>query len=615
MALRSPISRLFTARSVRERKPRRPLAVELLEDRVTPSIVTVPPPTTAVGYAPTVFTDGVSLSGVHTLRDAVIAANANPTTGLATINLNSGTYTLSLKNTSYQENAARTGDLDITSKAHKLLIQGKGTVGATATIIDASALLDRVFQIVNAGTSVEVDNLVLKGGQARDNGWILSSAALGGGVLNNGGNLTLNNVIFQSNSAVANYQNVTFTTTGPTLDGQLAEGGGLYSSGGNLVITNSTFTNNKALGGSGLDGAGSMDFVTYRAGGSGGAAMGGALYVGAGSLTASNVHIDANSALGGNGGNGSLSNATNSGAPGLAGAGQGGGIFVNAGTVSFDGPSTLTNNRAQGGMGGSGGTCMIAVGSIVPRCSDGAVGQGGALYAAGGTVTLNGAITGNVAQGGQGGVEIIADAAGNYVTSGPGGNGGAGQGGGLSSAGTSAVILTSTASVASNKALGGDGNWSNSTYDSHPAGSGGAGQGGGAYAGGASLTTSASFTSNAALGGKGSFDYVDDSPYPDGVGGSGGAGQGGGVFVASGTNSFNSATIASNSATGGIGDIGGHSGGSGGAGQGGGLFTAVTVTLNKVTLASNTALGADGPNYAAQGGRPGVTWDGYGGAG
>ena len=64
-------------------------------------------------YTPTAFTDSV---GGGSLRDAIIAANADPGTAADTIVLGSGTYTLSIPNVGgAQENSALTGDLDITS--------------------------------------------------------------------------------------------------------------------------------------------------------------------------------------------------------------------------------------------------------------------------------------------------------------------------------------------------------------------------------------------------------------------------------------------------------------------------------------------------------------------
>src|SRR5271157_81483 len=257
------------------------LNLESLEDCTVLSSIT-----------PTTFADGGAGSG--SLRAAIIADNADPGTATDTINLNSGTYSLTLQNPGgVQENAAVTGDLDITSTAHTLIIKGQGTSGPGATIIDASTLLDRVFQIVKPGTQVELDGLVIKGGLAQDDGTAGAAAgstiAEGGGILNNGGNLTLNDVVIANNTAQGGA-------------GQDARGGGLYSSGGSVTLTNITFFSDTAQGGNGGE-----SLSPGRNGGNGGAGQGGGLYAGGGSVTHKNITVSSDTARGGNGGNGGAS--------------------------------------------------------------------------------------------------------------------------------------------------------------------------------------------------------------------------------------------------------------------------------------------------------------------
>ena len=108
---------------------------------------------------PTLYTDGVT-GGTATLRDCVIYADHHAGT---TIQLNAGVYTLSLANTTGQENAAAKGDLDITAST---TIQGCGA----STVIDQTAV-DRVFQIIGTPSiSVTLQNLFIEGGKAVDNG-------------------------------------------------------------------------------------------------------------------------------------------------------------------------------------------------------------------------------------------------------------------------------------------------------------------------------------------------------------------------------------------------------------------------------------------------------------
>ncbi len=87
------------------------------------------------------------------LREAVRAANQGGS--LDRILLSAGTYTLARAGAS--ENAALTGDLDITND---LEIIGQG---ATMTVIDAAGL-DRVIEILGDGTSVRIDGVTIRGG-------------------------------------------------------------------------------------------------------------------------------------------------------------------------------------------------------------------------------------------------------------------------------------------------------------------------------------------------------------------------------------------------------------------------------------------------------------------
>src|SRR6516162_3324876 len=114
---------------------KRRLRIELLEDRCVPSTIT-----------PTTFADGGLGSG--SLRDAVLQLNADTGTADDIIQLEAGTYTLTIRNSHGHENAGLEGDLNLTQTSHHWIIQGAGS----STIIDASQLQDRVFDIVTSGT-------------------------------------------------------------------------------------------------------------------------------------------------------------------------------------------------------------------------------------------------------------------------------------------------------------------------------------------------------------------------------------------------------------------------------------------------------------------------------
>ena len=127
--------------------------------------------------------DGICLTaaGTCTLRAAIQTANA--TIGIGDIiNLPAGTYTLTIAGTG--ENAAATGDLDITGLGGPLSIAG---AGALTTIIDGGAL-DTVFETIFAGgqgANANISDVTIRNGN--------NALGSGGGVhVNTGTTLTLN---------------------------------------------------------------------------------------------------------------------------------------------------------------------------------------------------------------------------------------------------------------------------------------------------------------------------------------------------------------------------------------------------------------------------------------
>ena len=107
--------------------------------------------------------------GSCSLREAIAAANspgAASDCGTAdsvsnTIALGAGTYTLSIAPAGADDNA--TGDLNVTGTAPLTIIGA----GATATVIDATGLSDRVLSVA-AGATVTLQGLTITGGQAPD---------------------------------------------------------------------------------------------------------------------------------------------------------------------------------------------------------------------------------------------------------------------------------------------------------------------------------------------------------------------------------------------------------------------------------------------------------------
>jgi hypothetical protein len=578
------------------------LLLEPLEDRCVPTTIT-----------PTTFADGILGSG--SLRDAVLQFNADPGTGDDTIQLLAGTYTLTIRNTGgHHETAGFEGDLNITNTNHRLIIQGAGP----STIVDASQLQDRVFDIVNPGTVVVFQNLVIRGGLAQDDGssgaLAGSTDALGGGIFNNAGNVTLDHVVLTNNVAQGGKE----SRFGG--DGYNGKGGGVYAASGTLTITGSTLSSNKAIGGDGSWGG------TYGPGGNGGAGRGGGLYSAGGMLSVTGSTLSSNQAIGGNGG------FPTSGIGGNGGVAQGGGLYVGGGAVTFT-SSTLSTNSAKGGdgIGGGGygtggpgqggglyvgsGTVTLTSSTLSTNSASGGIGnpigtgQGGGLYVVGGTVTLtNSNLSTNSAKGGEVDYDVF--------------DGGAGQGGGVYVGGGTVTLTNVTLST--NYASGGNG----SHFYSGPGRNGGAGQGGGLYVGGSTsivTLTSSTLSENSAFGGNGGIGHSESSPFiPATAGGNGGAGQGGGLCVASGTVTVSNTTISSNTVHGGSGGNGGNhtggrgggNGGNGGAAFGGGLYLGGgTLTVTNGTLALNTAqasMGGTGGTGSPPG-NPGTGQTGQGG--
>jgi hypothetical protein len=331
---------------------RRRLLLEPLEDRCVPTTIT-----------PTTFADGVLGSG--SLRDAVLQFNTDAGTDDDTIQLDAGTYSLTIQNVGGRhETAGQTGDLNLTQTSHHWIIQGTGP----STIIDASQLRDRVFQIVNPGTQVVFRDLVIQGGLAQDNGADGALAgttdALGGGILNNGGTVTLDNVAVQNNVARGGDAAIL------RAPGHNASGGAFYSTGGALTLAGATIANNQVTGGRGGNAPESPGPA-----GPGGSGNGGGLSATGGSLDIANSTIGSNGATGGRGGDGFVIGFSGGSSRfgGLGGSVLGGGLYVSGGSLTIA-SSTIASNQAPGGPGGAYG--------------DGGWVEGGGLYVSGGSLTI-----------------------------------------------------------------------------------------------------------------------------------------------------------------------------------------------------------------------------------
>jgi hypothetical protein len=239
------------------------------------------------------------------------------------------------------------GELDIDED---LTIQGPG---ASLLGVDAGGL-SRVFDIESPDAAVTISGLTISGGKA----------TMGGGVLVQGGRLTLADAAVVGNWAA-----------GDEPGGSASGGGVAVLEGGSLTATDSLFRDNAAQGARGADGG------TARRNGYGGGGYGGAIYTEGSSLTIVGGAFLGNRATGGRGGDGGAGAGTSSTSASndFGGSASGGGLYVASGSLSISG-ATLADNQALGGDGGD------AVGGPYSRNGVGGSASGGALTFASGWI-------------------------------------------------------------------------------------------------------------------------------------------------------------------------------------------------------------------------------------
>ncbi|QDU51944.1 choice-of-anchor Q domain-containing protein [Gimesia panareensis] len=310
--------------------------------------------------------DGIAAdaNGNITLRAAIMEANA--LAGDSLIVLGAGTYALT--QTGAGENAALTGDLDITDLTGSLTILG---AGSGQTIIDASGLVDdRVFDVLS-GTDLTLQGLTVTGGNA--------VGASGGGI-RNVGTLSLVDAAVDGNTAELN--------GGGILNGEL----GLQ---GTLNISNSDVSNNSAVDGAGIynNDQSQVTIVDSAVTGNTGSGDGAGLYNDLqATINITRSDISGNTAALDGGGvyNNDLASLTITDSKvNNNTANQGGGIFneeAAALTVSRTTVSGNTSTLGGGGIYNDGGIATLTQVSILTNTAHL---DGGGLYnATGGQVTI-----------------------------------------------------------------------------------------------------------------------------------------------------------------------------------------------------------------------------------
>lgn len=292
--------------------------------------------------------------GKISLREAITMANAGTGDYRIVIPRSMEAYTL----TGNGDNANLTGDFDIMGTPDRQITLAAGPAGGGPIPLFAMISgggLDRVFH-VHANTRVVFDSLVIKRGDARDNGGGAEPHGYGGAILQGtGSSVTLINTIVRNCTA----------------RGRMAAGGAIYCSDGTLTVIGGGFRENSALGFWGADGA------SGAAGQSGGTAYGGAIYA-RGTITLNGCYFNDNIARGGNGGNGGDGRGghvpTSGGDGGPGGLAMGGVGYFRAGSIVRGAGITVSGNRTEGGSGGNGGSGGMSTLGLRQRGGNGGAG-------------------------------------------------------------------------------------------------------------------------------------------------------------------------------------------------------------------------------------------------
>jgi hypothetical protein len=573
--------------------------LEILEGRLAPAVLTV-----------NTLADETTADNYLSPREAIGVVNSGSTAGLSSAELAQISGTLGQNDTVQFSSklkggtaALTLGELDITAN---LVINGPG---ANKLAISGNNF-SRVFEVAT-GLNVSINDLTITQGYALDTG---------GGILNDGSNLTLNaddlsqNVVVESatdggRGGAVDSLGGTLTITGCDLTGNQALGaagpsamgygigGGLYiATAGSALISYSTFSGNLAQGG---------DNSVF------GSADGGGLDT-HGPTTITDCTFSGNLVVGDNGGTGAY--------VGIAF----GGAILQIGATTISG-TTFVDNQAIGGSGGNSGPAQFD--PIVDTGFGGAICTGTAL----GMTVTNSNFSNNLAIGGNNstatGIDILetglgaggaiddefGDTAsvsgcsfdGNQAL---GGNGNTGNGpqvdvalvgiglGGAIDSGEGGVnigpntLTVGTSTLKDNIASGGANNSGTATVAGH-VGSG-IGAGIANYLGSSAQVTSTTLSSNQALGGTGNS------------GGGGGAvfaglGAGGAIFNflgnynSSGYGQLNASVVTITNSR--LGHNNQAVGGDGGNGYGGGLANVLsaTATLTGTQVSHNLAQGGD----------------------
>ena len=176
------------------------------------------------------------VSSEAALRSAIATADSNPDSS----NIIDITSSITLTDTS-------AGQLEIqnaTSGAKTLTIEGLGAAPSSTVVDGSSSWATRIFEVAGTGAAsvtVIFKDMEIAGGRAENGGVLGGTAALGGGLLIDGGQVTLSHVSIQRNHASGAFGAGRCERGGRApgqagtagSNGGAARGGGIYLAAGN----------------------------------------------------------------------------------------------------------------------------------------------------------------------------------------------------------------------------------------------------------------------------------------------------------------------------------------------------------------------------------------------
>lgn len=343
--------------------------------------------------------DDVADDGGCTLREAIIAANTNTSSGASSGECPAGTSGLDTIDFSV------TGIITLTNKLPPITDALSVVCLSDSVTISGNDSWD-IFYVISDVTANFINLSIV-------NGWDYS---YGGGAITNFGNLTISSGRFEGNvaaetsygGAIVNHGVLTITNS--SFVSNTAYTGGAIHNEGMMTVVSSTFTSNSSTssGYTGNYGGGAIEVrngfvsITGTSFSNNTAATAGGIFVINGSLAVETSTFYSNSAnyLGGGGifGGGivTVTNSTFLQNRALGGFGSGGGI-VNAGYLLTIINSTFVENQAILGGGITGAHIDVANSTFWGNSASN--GNGSAIYASGSTLVRN-AVVANSSAGG-----------------------------------------------------------------------------------------------------------------------------------------------------------------------------------------------------------------------